>query len=383
MFNVLSKISKKILFSEPFYGLFLIGLKKDFIKEIPTACVARNGINTSLYINPEFFKSLNDDHKYGLVKHELLHIAFGHMITRDLYTDKKLFNIAADLEINQYIRADRLPEGGITMSSFPDLTLPYRAGTKKYYELLSKANEDGKCESLNNLLDTMDGSSMYDHQTWDEFEELPDSTKKLIQKQVDYQINEVAESVEKQCGNVPGEMADILKRIRHVEPQKFDWKGYLRRFIGSSSIIYTKKSRRKVNKRYYGNPALKIKTKNHVLVGIDTSGSVSSKELYEFLNELHHISKTGHLITICQCDTQISSIKKLDIKKDIEISGRGGTSFQPVIDHFNEHGNYTTLIYFTDGEACSPTNCPNNTLWVLSSVSDMNDSLPGKVIKLN
>jgi len=92
MFNVLSRISKKILFSEPFYGLFLIGLKKDFKKEIPTACVARNGINTSLYINPEFFKSLNDDHKYGLIKHELLHIAFGHMITRDLYTDKKLSN---------------------------------------------------------------------------------------------------------------------------------------------------------------------------------------------------------------------------------------------------------------------------------------------------
>ena len=224
---------------------------------------------------------------------------------------------------------------------------------------------------------------MYDHPTWDEFEELPDATKKLIQKQTDYQINEVAERVEKSSGSIPGEMKNILKRIRHVEPQKFDWKRYLKRFIGSSSIVYTKKTRRKINKRYIGSPALKIKTRNHVLVGIDTSGSVNIKELYEFLNELHHISKTGHEITVAQCDTQISSLEKLNIKKDIKITGRGGTSFQPVIDHFNENGKYTTLIYFTDGEACSPESCPKNTLWVLSSVSDMNNSLPGKVIKLN
>ncbi len=100
MHDVLSKISKTILFKEPFYGLFLIGLKKNFTDEIPTAAVGRNGINTSLYVNPEFFKSLDDDKKYGLIKHELLHIAFGHMTMRNIFQDKKLFNIAADLEIN-------------------------------------------------------------------------------------------------------------------------------------------------------------------------------------------------------------------------------------------------------------------------------------------
>ena len=148
--------------------------------------------------------------------------------------------------------------------------------------------------------------------------------------------------------------------------------------------MYTRKLRRKYNKRYAENPGLKIKFKNHILVGIDTSGSVNTDELKEFYNELHHMNKTGHQITIAQCDTKLNSVEKFNPKKDWEIKGRGGTSFQPVIDHYNElKGTYTALIYLTDGEAYAPENCPNNTLWVLSSISDMNDELPGKVIKLN
>jgi predicted metal-dependent peptidase len=170
----------------------------------------------------------------------------------------------------------------------------------------------------------------------------------------------------------------------HIEPAEFDWKGYLRRFVGNSSIVFTKKLRRKYNKRYSGSPGLKIKFKNHILVGVDTSGSVNNDELKEFFSELTHMHKTGHKITIAQCDTRLNSVKEFNPKKDWEIHGRGGTSFQPVVDHFNENkGVYTALVYLTDGEAYNPDDCPKNTLWVLSSISDMNNELPGQVIKLN
>lgn len=383
MHDILSKISKTILFKEPFYGLFLIGLKKNFTDDVPTAAVGRNGINTSLYVNPDFFKSLDDDKKYGLIKHELLHIAFGHMTMRDIFQDKKLFNIAADLEINQYIDAYQLPEGGITMDSFPELSLPYRAGTKEYYKLLKQAQDQGQSESLQNLLDSQDGNSPYDHNTWEEFDELPESTQRLIEKQIDHQINTVAETLEKSSGNIPGEIKSVLERIRHVEPPKFDWRGYLRRFVGNSNIVYTKKTRKKINKRFPGNPAIKVKTRSHILVGIDTSASVNNNELKEFMAELYHISKTGNQITIAQCDTVLNSVERFNPKKDLNIKGRGGTDFQPVIDHYNEKGYYTTLIYFTDGEACSPDNCPRNTLWVHSSISQINENLPGRCIKIN
>lgn len=269
------------------------------------------------------------------------------------------------------------------MDTFPELNLPVKAGTDEYYRLLEQAQEDGSSESLNSLLDQMNGDSPYDHMTWDEFDQLSEADKKLVQKQIEHQLKEVAEQTEKRCGSIPGELAELIQRLRYVEPAKFDWKGYLRRFVGNSTVIYTKKLRRKYNKRYSANPGLKIKFKNHILVGIDTSGSVSSDELKEFMNELVHMHKTGHKITIAQCDTQLNSVEEFNPKRDLEIKGRGGTSFQPVVDHFNEKGNYTALIYLTDGEAYNPENCPKNTLWVLSSRSQMNDELPGKVIQLN
>lgn len=381
--DLVSKSSKTLIFTEPFYGLFLIGLNKVYTDKLPTAGVSKHGIGVQLAINPEFFSGLNDKHRIGLLKHELLHISFGHLIVRDQYPDKKLFNIAADLEINQYILEDYLPDGGITMNSFPELDLPTRAGTKTYYDLLQQARQDGSSPSLDELMDQMDGTTPFDHATWDDFEELPEAEKKLIQKQVEHQLKENAEMTEKRQGNIPGELADLIKRLRHVEPPKFDWRGYLRRFVGNSSIVYTKKLRRKYNKRYYANPGLKIKFKNHICVGIDTSGSVSQKELEEFWSELTHMHKTGHQITIVQCDTKINSIKEFNPKRDWEIHGRGGTSFQPVIDHYNEYGRYTALIYFTDGEAWAPENCPKNALWVHSSHCEINEELPGKKIQLN
>ncbi len=379
-----ARTTKSLIFAEPFYGLFLIGINKKYTDTIPTAGVSKHGIGMQLTINTEFFNNLSEDHRYGLIKHELLHIAFGHLIMRDLYSNHKLFNIAADLEINQYILESKLPEGGLLLSSFPELNLPVKAGTKVYYDLLQQAKDDGTCPSLDNLMNEMNGNSPYCHSTWEEFDDLSEADKKLVQKQIEHQLKESAEQTVKKQGTIPGELADLIRRLMHIEPPKFDWKAYLRRFIGNSSVVYTKKLRRKYNKRYSANPGLKIKFKNHICVGVDTSGSVNNDELREFFSELTHMHKTGHKITVVQCDTKINSVKEFNPKKDWEIHGRGGTSFQPVIDHYNEKkGRYTALIYLTDGEAYAPEDCPNNTLWVHSSNCSINEELPGKKIQLN
>ena len=380
----LAKAGKTLILKEPFYGLFLIGLNKTFRKDIPTAGVSKNGIGVQLAVNPEFFDNLNELHRIGLLKHELLHISFGHLIMRDKFPNHKLFNIAADLEINQFIDDAYLPEGGITMEMFKDLNLDARAGTTYYYEKLDEADKNGQCQTLQSLLNQMDGDSQYDHKTWDEFEELTEAEKKLIQKQVEHQLKETAEQTEKRRGNIPGELANLISRLRTIEPPSFDWKGYLKRFVGNSSISYTKKLRRKYNKRYIENPGLKIKFKNNILVGVDTSGSVSNKELKEFMNELVHMHKTGHKITVAQCDTQINSVEEFNPRKDWEIKGRGGTDFQPVIDLFNKKkGVFTALIYLTDGEAYTPEDCPKNTLWVHSTNCSINEELPGLKIQIN
>ena len=380
----LARACKSLILREPFYGLFLIGLNKKIRKDVPTAGVSKNGIGIQLSINPDFFMKLPDQHQIGLLKHELLHVSFGHLMMRDFYPNKKLFNIAADLEINQYIDGNMLPEGGLTLDSFAELKLPKKAGTKKYYDLLEQECKDNPCQSLESILNQMDGDSQYDHKTWEEFEDLTEAEKKLVEKQIEHQLKETAEQTEKRRGTIPGELAELISKLRTVLPPSFDWKGYLKRFVGNSVFTFTKKLRRKFNKRYTDNPGLKIKHKNHILIGVDTSGSVNTKELTHFMSEMVHVQKTGHQITVAQCDTNISDISPFNKRKDWQIKGRGGTCFQPVIDHFNEkRGYYTALIYLTDGEAPAPENCPKNTLWVLSAESNWTDHLPGKTIQLN
>ena len=383
----LSRVSKTLIFTEPFYGIFLIGMQKQFTKQCSTAGVGKHGIGMRLVINPDFFAELSELHQQGLLKHELLHIAFGHLIMADKYPNKKLFNIAADIEINQYIDPNMLPAGGLTLDTFKDLNLKKRAGTAYYYKKLEETmdcNGNSSCPGVQGILDQMDGESQYCHKEWEEVTDLPEAEKKLVQKQYEHQMKQTAEEIQKRCGDIPGELAEIIERLFVIPPPKFNWKQYLKRFINNASKIYTKKLRRKYNKRYSGNPGLKIKHKNHVLVGVDTSGSVSSEELIEFMHELCHMHKTGNQITVAQFDTQLTDVSEFDPKKNWEIKGRGGTNFQPVVDHYNDpKTKYSAFICLTDGEAYNPENCPKNALWVHSSCSHINEELPGIKIQLN
>ena len=395
----LAKASKELMLKEPFYGLFLIGLNKLWEKRVPTAGVSKNNINYQLSINEEFWNSLSHEHRIGLLKHELLHIAFFHLTMHDNFADKRLANIAMDLEINQYIDKQYLPEGGCIIDSdpFKQYNLPPKAGCREYYEILSKAKEQeqknggGDKSKLEKILDAIakgdshdeDGDPVPDHSTWKDFADLPEAERKLIEKQLEHTLKEVAEQV-KSRGTLPGEMQGLLNKINSSEPPKFDWKGYLRRFAGGSQNVFTKKLRRKFNKRFEEMAGLKIKPKRHILVAIDTSGSVCDDELREFFHEIDHMYKTGTDITVLQCDTKINSIKPYKAGDTVEIFGRGGTEFDPVIEYYNEHvGHYSCMIYLTDGECHCSVKPRGKMLWVISSRSNMNEELPGPKIKLN
>ena len=384
----LSKISKELMLKEPYYGFFLIMLNKMWRKDLPTAGVSKNGINYQLAINEEFWTSLSEKHQMGLLKHELLHIAFGHLVSFGSFRNKKLANVAMDMEINQYIDPDYLPDGGIDINNYEDLNLDRKAGCRYYYDKLQQLKDEkdknGTCgnEEMDKLLDNIDNGDVPDHSTWEEFDDLSEAEKKLIEKQIQKVLSDAKEQTIKKRGNVPGEIEGVIIIEEIVKP-KFDWRSYVRRFSGTSTKVFTKKIRRKENRRYDENPGLKIKMKQHMLLAIDTSGSVSDTELNEFMNEIHHIYKAGVDITIVQCDTSINSIEEYKGKNELNVKGRGGTEFDPVLDYYNANQKkYTSLVYFTDGECYTSVKPKGRILWVLSERSSMNESLPGHVIKL-
>jgi predicted metal-dependent peptidase len=362
--------------------------EKQWTDKIETAGVAKHNINYKLLINPEFWDSLSLNHRIGLTKHEMLHLAFFHPLMKDTYDDHQLFNIAADLEINQYIEDEFLPDGGLKLDSFPDMVLPERAGTRVYYDILKKNQNNPALQNLKSAMSqglpqSEDGLNNPNHD-WKEFEDMGEAEKRLMKTQMEYQMKELAHEVTKSRGMVPGEIKELINNFTAFEQPKFDWRGYIRRFVGRSVKVYTKKLRRKFNKRFEDNPGLKIKQKKHILVAVDTSGSVSTDELKEFFSEVHHMHKTGSDITVVQCDTAISDIRPYKQSNKIELHGRGGTSFEPVVEYYDANQKkYTCLIYFTDGEAPAPAKPKGHILWVLSSRSEINNKLPGQIIKLN
>lgn len=404
----LTKICKDLMLEQPFYGLLLLNLNKEWTTKVATAGVGLEGINYKLYINPDFWQTLSEEHKKGLLQHELMHIAFFHITEYKHLPNHELANISQDIEINQKIPLAYLPPDGCTLEKFEDYGLLPEEGTNIYYDKLSKQKNGpsgGKGQGgqgqgqgqnlLDAIQDAINNGSMQvtgqgknnmrvpDHQ-WDDFDNISDTQQKLVDKQLEVMLSEVVEQVQKMRGTVPANVLQRLEALKNIEPPKFNWKAYLRRYIGNSSKNSMRKTKRKQSKRFELDFGIKVQEFSSILIAIDSSASVSDKEIYEFMNEIHHMYKCGHDFTLVFADTQMQDPIKYKPSVPIEIKKRGGTDFNPVVDYYLQHKKkYTTLIYLTDGEAPAPDAPVKNILWVLSTRCQDTDHLPGKTIKLN
>lgn len=396
----LTKICKDLMLDQPFYGLLLLNLNKEWSDKVPTAGVGLDGINYKLYINPEFWTTLTEDQKKGLLQHELMHIAFFHITEYKHLKDHKLANIAQDIEINQKIQADWLPPEGCTLDKFADYGLLPDEGTNIYYDKLTKENQKGPGNGtgqslLDAIQEAIDNGTMktqgqgknnmnVPQHDWEDFENLTDTEQKLVDKQLEVMLSEVVDQVQKMRGTVPANVLQRLEALKKIEPPKFNWRAYLRRYIGNSAKNSIRKTKRKQSKRFELDFGIKIQEHSHILIAIDSSASVSDAEIYEFMNEIHHMYKCGHDFTLVFADTQMQDPIKYRPSLPIEIKKRGGTDFNPVVDYYLQYRKkYTTLIYLTDGEAPAPQAPVKNILWVLSTRCSNTDHLPGKTVKLN
>jgi hypothetical protein len=360
---------------EPFYGIFLSTLNRLETREVEIAGVRKNGINMEIGINPDRWPELSYNLRYGILKHELLHVCFFHPTMRDRYSDKKVFNIAADIEVNQYIE-DKWKEGGGFLHH-DMFDLPPKMGTDWYYKELMQMK--GNNEALDNLLDNMSQN----YHDWKQIEDSSEHEKKLMDKQVQHQMSDAAK-LSKNRGVLPGNIQDAIDAYGKLEEAVIDWKAFLRRFSGHSTKYYTKKSKRKESNRFEGSPGLKIKHRNHIFVAVDTSGSVSAAEFNEFMDQIHHIHKSGTEVTIGHADSGMAHVEKYKGQKLRDRYGNGGTDFDPAIEYFNQHKSlYTSMVYFTDGECMPPSIKPHKPmLWVISSSGHKLESLPGLQIQI-
>lgn len=229
-------------------------------------------------------------------------------------------------------------------------------------------NQGQSSSGSKNSLATPNNNSGSSVHNWEG--EDPDNIRDKIQSTVS---NALSTMSEKQKGDIPEAFKELLKKL--FEKPKLNWKQILRKYIGFVPDDY-EPTKMRLNRRNPERTDLSgtiTSTTLKIVVAIDTSGSMSSKELEECFNEIFNIISIRRFdLTIIECDAEIGRVYKAKSIKDVklEVTGRGGTSYIPVIEYLNKNKYYrdAIMIYFTDGygdyEIPRPRTFRN--LWVIT-----------------
>ena len=389
MKDIESEISRciiKLLMKEPFYAHFLSGIIRVITDEIPTAAVGFKSGKIALYVNENFFlkelKSFNE--RVAVIKHETLHILFKHLFRMQSKSyDNKLFNIAADLVVNQLIEPWRLPESAITLSTFSNLNLPPDKSVEWYYKKLKEQSSDDNIKKT--ISQVSEEISHSDHSKWGENK---GASSNIIETELDRMIIQAKDRTPlKDYGSIPLGIKKMINVIIEKRKPQIDWKRALRLFSTSSRktrVYYTMK---RISKRYGTRPGIKIKRYQRLAVAIDTSGSIKEDDFVIFFSEIHSIWKQGAEIEVIECDAEVQRKYSYRGKLPKFISGGGGTLFDPVFSYLksNRFEKYDGCIYLTDGYAPeAKIKPPCSLFWCITKDGKLGNHLKyGRAVKMN
>jgi len=386
----LVQCSKQLIYRSPFYGHIALGLPKSFSDKVDTACAAIEGMNLALYFNEKFFNSLTDKQKIGLMEHELGHVCLFHLVNWEEYENKEIYNIATDMVINQYIESDYLPPKAILPSTFPELNLLPFKDSRFYYDALMKAAQSGASKMLSALKEFMEsgGKCSASHPLWGKDsgtgQEVSSAMNDLVRAQIQHQIKQVYEDTfNKQPGSIPGHLRDLILELYMKTPPVLDWKHVVRQFKSFCDKQIIKFTRNRPNKRFPEFDAVTLRQQRKLLVGIDTSGSISSNTACEFFTQIGHMAKCGVGIDIVEWDACLQRMYEFDARNPINnmkaLKGGGGTNPYEVVEFLNKSRNHHALLMLTDGyiggewkKASKPI------LWIITGSGSDQFAFPGK-----
>jgi len=382
----ISKCIIKLLLKEPFYAHFLSGIIREITDKVPTAAVGFKNGKIALYVNENFFfkelRSMNE--RVGVIKHETLHIIFKHLFRiKAKEYDNKIFNIAADIVVNQLIAPWKLPDSAITLETFPNLKLPRNKSVEWYYEnLLKKTSKDKEYEKI--LQEIFDKNTHSDHRMWGENENF---SMEVVETEVDRMIIQARDRTPVTGrSTIPEDIKLLINNIIEKRNPQIDWKRALKIFSSTSRKTRIYHTIKRVSKRFGTRPGIKIRRFQKLAVAIDTSGSINIDDFNDFFNEIHSMWKLGAEIDVIECDAKVQN--KYAYRGNVPkfIHGGGGTSFDPVFEHIisNRFEKYDGCIYLTDGYAPEPTiKPPCKVFWCITKEGEIGPHLKfGRVVKM-
>ena len=385
--DIITKARARLLVRAPFFGSIALGLRWIEATEVHT--MATNG--RTVWFNTAWCEAQGVEKTMGVVAHEVLHVVNKHHLRRR-DRDPRLWNIACDLFVNRILLADQygLPDTLIFDHGGRFAGLPVEV---IYHRLLEEqpahphegdpsdarlggrrapgdpsgpgpahqqatAPEPGTA-STGPPGGVAGAAAVPPAESWGEVRDLTeaggtpltDAARRQAEADLDVRIRQATAAARR-----AGRFGAALEEVVEAALDPVDWCDRFRTlFDGTlrSEASWTRPNRRLLPHGLYV-PGWRRAGAGRIAFVLDTSGSISARELAIYLaGLLGMIEETGpEQVAVIQCDTTVRRVDHLgpgETVDRIEVTGRGGTQFQPAFDWIAESGfNPHVIVYATD-----------------------------------
>jgi len=419
--NITDRITREVIQltdSQPFWAYLILKLRisEDTNDLLPSyGSVGINAKGELLY-KKKWMEECSDSEIRFVLAHEVGHLVFGHLLRLDA-RDPMTWNIATDCVLNKILKDNGFdvftkdknrPEHGCicpdkndeivlfgktieNVSSlnaetlYDSLPIKKKQSQNGYGEKGKGSNGDkGKGNSSNGDNDRDEPCNGFDVHN---YSKMSENEKQKFENDWKNNVAEAATHA-KMKGQLPAGMESIIGNI--LNP-KLNWKHIILKYVKNS--IPFDSSFSKPNKKFLANGIIlpgTVKEAVEIVVHLDVSGSISDKEMNDFLAEMKGVAKAHRNVkmTVIQADMQINDVSDITTRSIGELNnykrkGYGGTSHVCVFDYIKDNiPSCKLLISFTDGYSdMDSISRPNyDVIWGLTKGSTKQHIKWGKVV---
>ncbi|CAM5998719.1 unnamed protein product [Sphagnum balticum] len=354
-----------LILESPFFGALALSLNPKVDESCATAWTDGRNIG----YNPAFVESLTHAELTGLIAHEVMHCALGHIFRRE-GRDIEQWNIACDYALNGDLLQSgfSLPKGGL----FPDASqkgksaewifarLPKREhgqpGRPKKGDGNGTGAGSGKTPAAGEVRDAPTGQDSEGHPAPTEGEWK--------------QRTAAALQAAKMAGQLSGGLA---RMVEDALDKRIDVRSLLLRFMVER--VRSDYSWQRPNTRYIAQglylPALESISMGEVAIMVDTSGSVDSASLAYARRIVEDvISETcPAAVTVWYADAKVCHVARFEQGEPLvwEPKGGGGTDFRPALKAIEDEGTAVCVLSITDLYGSFPEGCSLPVLWLATT----------------
>lgn len=361
-------------------GVIMVG--DSTIEDDPEKCPTAYTDGYNVVYGRAFIDKLTEPEIRFISLHENLHKMYRHTETwRHLWKRSPILaNVAADYVVNGVIMQANCPDVAMPEGCIYDAQLSdgsknvgeiFRILEKKYPQLAQPgvvmvgAGMNGKGEGGEPF------PQGFDVHDWEAGESLSAEEQRDISEQIDSAIRQGSILAGKVAGDQARDFGDLLK-------VKTDYREIMRNFLQSSCAGDGELSYRRPNRRFLQHdeifPTEICETLPHVVIGIDTSGSIGGEILTNFMSNVVQMLRqvNPERVTLLYWDTSVAGVEEYEqgevdkLVSSTKPAGGGGTSPGCVARWIKkEKLNPTCLVMLTDGyvDGWGEEVCP--TVWAI------------------